>query len=64
MKNDTWWVVILPDNSIVGQLYCSRNSAWWVWRNEPGVIYKKMKLVPVKAKKKRKIISSHIRGKS
>jgi hypothetical protein len=48
MKNNEWWVVILPETGIVGELYCSRKSADWVWGNVEGVIYKKMKLVEIK----------------
>ena len=53
MKNDIWWVAILPKHGICAQLHSTRKSADWVWGNVDGVTYKQVKLVPINPKKKR-----------
>lgn len=52
MKNDIWWAGVLPKTGTVGELYCSRKAADWLWGDCEGVEYKQVKLVPIKPKKK------------
>lgn len=55
MKNKIWWVPVLPQNGgVVGQLYVSRETADMVWGNVDGIDYERVRLVPVKSKKKSK----------
>lgn len=51
MKADTWWVVGL-NGAYVGQLYVSKASAQYEWSDQEGTTFHKVKLVPVKTKKK------------
>ena len=50
MKDDIWWAVVLPNGSVVGQLYVTKKSAQWTWgKLSPKAKYVKVKLVPIKA---------------